>query len=213
MTKTATTPLGPDVSALNTSPRVGDKACDDLDLILSTFCLDGERIIRLSTGKEPKATPDTGGYLRVRAGSRKDGSRRLLLLHRIKYALAHRYLPPSIDHIDGDKLNNSIANLRACTTSENMANSLYRGKPWPKSGLRNVVAQPNGRYGAYVHQGGKRHCLGTFDTAAEAKAAAEAFKQAHRGEFYVEYRRIPKAPPRRTSAQNSKGARPGTKRH
>ncbi len=174
---------------------------DELDLIFRSFRLDGERIIRTSTGEEVKWSLNSGGYPIARAGSRKDSSRRLLLLHRVNFALTHGWLPVAIDHIDGDRLNYAIANLRPCTPSENMANSLYLGKPLPKSGLRNVVLLPSGRFGAKVSQGGMSHWLGTFDTADEAKQAVEAFKREHRGEFYREYKKIPKGPPRVTPKQ------------
>lgn len=146
---------------------------DELDLIFRSFRLDGKRIIRTSTGEEVKWSLNTGGYPIVRAGSRKDSSRRRLLLHRVNFALTHGWLPVAIDHIDGDRLNYAIANLRPCTPSENMANSLYLGKPLPKSGLRNVVLLPSGRFGAKVSQGGMSHWLGTFETADEAKQAVE----------------------------------------
>ena len=124
-------------------PPEGDKSRDDLDLIFRTFRLEGERIIRLSKGKEAKGTPDKRGYLVVSAGSQRDSSNCQLRLHRVKFALAHGWLPVFIDHIDGDRQNNALANLRSCTKSENMANSSYRGMRPPTSGFRNVVMQPS----------------------------------------------------------------------
>ena len=53
--------------------------------------------------------------------------------HRLIFLYHHGYLPKYIDHIDGNKLNNNIGNLRSITNSQNLLNSkkrkLYNGKP------------------------------------------------------------------------------------
>ena len=49
--------------------------------------------------------------------------------HRIAWALHYKQWPiQSIDHIDGDKTNNRIENLRECSHVQNMANQLGRSK-------------------------------------------------------------------------------------
>jgi uncharacterized protein YdaL len=42
--------------------------------------------------------------------------------HRVIFLYHHGYLPDFVDHIDGDKLNNKIENLRAATKSQNCMN-------------------------------------------------------------------------------------------
>ncbi len=175
---------------------MSDKARADLELIQRSFRLEGDKVIRISTGKEVTASRDNRGYFVVRAGSRKDGTRRQLKLHRVVCALAHARLPPQVDHIDGDKSNNTIANLREATPSQNKANSSYLGMRLPKSGLRNVIELPNGKFAARVQIEGRRKWLGRFDTPEEAKAAETAFRQEHHGEFSRAYNRTRKTAPR-----------------
>ena len=42
--------------------------------------------------------------------------------HRIIFLMHHGFLPKHLDHIDGNKLNNKIENLREATHSQNMMN-------------------------------------------------------------------------------------------
>lgn len=60
---------------------------------------------------------DTKGYVRVQFQGKK------ILGHRLAWELYYGETPPKyIDHIDGDKTNNRINNLRAATYSENQWN-------------------------------------------------------------------------------------------
>lgn len=99
--------------------------------------------------------------------------------HRLIFLLHHGYLPEFIDHIDGNKSNNQIENLRAATKSENMRN---RGAQSNNAlGLKGVCFhKQTGRYKAEIKLHGKRTHLGLFDTPVEASAAyAEAANNIH----------------------------------
>jgi hypothetical protein len=99
----------------------------------------------------------------------------------------HRFLltPPEdleVDHIDGNGLNNSRANLRACSRAENARN---RGIPKNNtSGFKGVGwHKRQGAWRAVITLHGKQTHIGYFDTPEEAHAAyVQAAKKLH-GEF------------------------------
>ena len=77
-----------------------------------------------------------GGYLRIRL-TNEDG-RGTFRIHRL---IAQHYIPnplnlPLVDHIDRDKTNNNICNLRWVTHSENSQNEIVRINS--KSGIKNI---------------------------------------------------------------------------
>lgn len=67
--------------------------------------------------------------------------------HRLIFMLHHGYMPQEVDHINGDRADNRIENLRAVTRSENQCNrdilpsntSGYAGVSWHKKSQAWVV--------------------------------------------------------------------------
>jgi AP2 domain./HNH endonuclease. len=67
--------------------------------------------------------------------------------HRLIFMLHYGYLPPEVDHINGDRADNRIENLRPATRSENQCNrnalasntSGYPGVSWHKASKAWVV--------------------------------------------------------------------------
>ena len=75
-----------------------------------------------------------------------------------------------IDHIDGNKANNRIANLRDVTRSVNVQNA-KRARSSNKSGFLGVSQHESGFQAAIRTENGKRHYLGTYQTPELAHAA------------------------------------------
>ena len=101
--------------------------------------------------------------------------------HRLAWFMTHGSWPENeVDHVNGDKTDNRIENLRKATRSENMRNcGMKRNNT---SGFKGCRLREKG-WQARITLQGKQHHLGFFKTAAEASAAyEEAAKKLH-GEF------------------------------
>lgn len=84
-----------------------------------------------------------------------------------------------IDHIDGNRSNNAIANLRVATARQNQTNKPAKNN---SSGLRGVT-RAWGKWRAAIRINGRSAHLGVFDTPEEASAAYMAAAAKYHGEF------------------------------
>jgi hypothetical protein len=80
-------------------------------------------------------------------------------------------LLPQVDHIDGNKLNNNINNLRWVSASENQHN-----RKTAKGYYRN---KQHNKWQAQININKKIHFLGFYDTAEEARQAYLDAKKIH----------------------------------
>lgn len=106
------------------------------------------------------------------------------LAHRLAWFFENgSEIPMSIDHVNGQKADNRIANLREATFSQNMANTgMWRHN---KSGFRGVSKLRKGdKWMSTIRFNRKRYYLGVFETAEAASAAYEAKAAELFGEFY-----------------------------
>lgn len=85
---------------------------------------DAGEVRNVITGKMLKTGLNTGGYRKVNLfpGSKTHMVHRLVALHHIE----NPENKPCVDHIDRDKTNNHVSNLRWTTYSENGLNTDYR---------------------------------------------------------------------------------------
>lgn len=125
-------------------------------------------------------------YAGKRAGCIEPGGYRVVsfnthryYLHRLVWLYVHgEPVPIQIDHIDRDRANNRIANLRAATPSQNIANS----KGYGRLGVKGVRSY-KGSFRAHIRLNGKGMHLGTFPTIEEAAAAYRDAAIRLQGEF------------------------------
>ncbi len=145
-----------------------------LDELQSLFKLEGDVLLRKykrGRGWLPAILSDTtGGYHRVGLPSGRG-----VTVHKLVWALTFQELPAKdkeIDHIDGDRKNNKVSNLRVVTKAQNQSNrkpnslgaSTYKGVY--KSGEKWISSISKDKVRTY---------LGTFCTEV---AAAEAYNAA-----------------------------------
>ena len=95
--------------------------------------------------------------------------------HRLAWLYVYGEDPKmDIDHVNGDRADNRIINLRQISRSENLQNQC---KPRSKvSGYLGVTRHFDGRWRARVRVNGKYMHLGCFSTALEASIAYKTAK-------------------------------------
>ena len=99
------------------------------------------------------------------------------MAHRLAYLWVHGAWPQhQIDHRDGRRSNNSLANLREATQNANMHNRAKQSRPTSSRYLGVYLDKNTGRWRAHIRHNGKQHRLGRFDTQELAYAAYLAAK-------------------------------------
>lgn len=107
----------------------------------------------------------------------KNGKRYSILMHRL---ITDAPKGMEVDHINGDKLDNQICNLRICTRTQNRGNTKYKNK----TGFKGVSKNPKGNtYRAAIKNSKKLQYLGTFKSAGEAAKAYDIAAKEIFGEF------------------------------
>jgi hypothetical protein len=123
-----------------------------------------------------KAGSICSGYLMVNFGFGK------VSVHRLVYLMHHGNLPKEIDHIDGNKTNNKIENLRVATHSQNLRNVGISSAN--TSGHKGVsLHKASGKWAAHIRVDGKMMHLGLFSCAKDAAAARRDAEIVHYGRF------------------------------
>ncbi len=112
----------------------------------------------------------SNGYSRISLDSK------LYMSHRLIWVYLNDAIPEGleIDHIDGDKSNNHIENLRLATRTQNRWNRKEKGYRFKDNHWEVTV----GHLGKYIY-------VGFFKTEAEAEQAYKAKCKELRGEFAV----------------------------
>lgn len=100
--------------------------------------------------------------------------------HRIVFLLAHNRLPKYIDHINGNKSDNRVENLRECNNSQNSTNKNKQSNN--TSGYKGVFRQGN-KWRACIRKDGHKYNLGNFACKHEAAKAYNEAALKYHGEF------------------------------
>jgi hypothetical protein len=119
------------------------------------------------------------GYLRVKVGSKH------YQLHRVIFSMLKGEIPQGmqVDHIDRNKLNNRIENLRLATNQQNNYNRGARKDSL--SGFKGVYwSNTKNKWYSQIRVNGKFSHLGTFEILEEAVAAYNIAAQELHGEFF-----------------------------
>lgn len=152
------------------------------DYVRSLFeYVDGDLIWKITKSKRSKIGDKvghlgSGGYKTVRIDYKS------FKVHRIIFLYHHGYLPLEVDHIDGDKLNNKIQNLRPTTKTQNQWNS--KTPITNKSGVKGVSwSKSNKKWHVSVGQNGKTFGRKHFEDLNEAKLYVENLRKKLHGDY------------------------------
>ena len=123
---------------------------------------------------KPVGSISADGYVRVKINYKH------YRVHRLVWAMHGKEPVELIDHINGNKLDNRIENLRAATQSQNCMNRCQRSDN--KSGVKGVMRKKGKWYGC-VTLDQKVHSAGYFDRKEDAAAAVDKLRKELHGKF------------------------------
>lgn len=136
------------------------------------LCYDPEsgKLIRRDSGRETFSRTNVHGYLQGGVGGA------VVVAHRAIWAIVHGYWPKQIDHINGNRSDNRLVNLREVDDAENRKNTALRADN--KSGFHGVRwIAPLNKWRVEIKANGKSKHVGVYaskDYAIAARKAAEA---------------------------------------
>ena len=142
---------------------------------------DGQLIRKTTVSSNAKAG-DRAGTISKRGNRDVSVDGKTMKEHRVIFLMLKGYLPVEVDHVDGNPLNNSIDNLRSCSSSENKYNTSKRSDN--TSGLKGVSWNTNtNSWRAKLFAEGKQIEIGSFKTIFEAACNIIPARQQSHGAF------------------------------
>lgn len=129
----------------------------------------------------PAGTLDSHGYWQFSVCV--NGVGKILRAHRVIWLLAHGSWPKEdIDHINGDRADNRLVNLREASRSENNCNRAMRANN--SSSVKGVCFHKGaGKWMAYIQSERNRIHLGLFANLADAECAVRVARERIHGKF------------------------------
>ena len=130
---------------------------------------------RIKYGQKAGYIDSQSGYVRISIGHD------LYHAHRLAFLYVNGYLPKYIDHINGCRSDNRIANLRSCSQTQNNQNSKLRNN---SSGHKGVSFDKRSKkWESYINIGKKKKSLGLFNDIELADFVVREARILHYGEF------------------------------
>jgi len=123
------------------------------------------------------------GYYEIKLS--KNNKQKIFKLHRLVYELHFGIIPEKmcIDHIDNNKQNNNIENLRLATNQQNQWNT-KTSKNNLSTGYKNIRLMKNNTYNVRIRINKKTVYSKTFKTLDEAILNRDVNLVLHHGQFY-----------------------------
>jgi len=145
------------------------------DIFNELFCYSDGILFYKKTGLRA-GYKDSQGYMVARVNGK------YIRLHRIIFCMLKGNMPKLIDHIDGNKTNNRIENLRECSVSQNSTNKKLGANN--TSGAKGVsIHKPTGRWQVNISVNKKQRNFGYFNDFELAELVAIEVRNKYHGTF------------------------------
>ena len=103
-----------------------------------------------------------------------------IMAHRLIFFYFNGYIPEQVDHINGNKTDNRIENLRPANNSLNQLNKSIDKRS--KTGVKNVHVSGK-KYAVSIRLNKTTYYFGTYDTIEQAKQIADIKRKELHGDF------------------------------
>ena len=125
---------------------------------------------------------DKAGILHLNGYYRTGINGKLYCNHRLIYIFHYGIVPKFIDHIDGNKTNNKINNLRPATNKQNQHNAKLSSKN--TSGYKNVTfCTQTKKWAVKIKINGQQKTIGRYNDIELADLVAQEIRRKYHGEF------------------------------
>lgn len=142
---------------------------------------DGDLYWKISRNNNIKVG-QVAGMLRPDGYKRVNINKKNYYLHRLIFIYHNGFITDEIDHIDNNKLNNRIENLRVATRIQNMLNCKINSRN--TTGIKGITFdKEKSKFRPYLSVNKKRMYLGCFDSLDDANTELQKARIKYHGSF------------------------------